>query len=365
MVVDRYKAAFYAGNRRFQIRQVQPSALARDSVLIRVHRAGICGGDLAVYRRRRAKDDFVCGHEFCGEVAGIGEDVRGIELGSRVIVVPRLACGQCPACQMGLYTCCYNLLSIGVNANGAFAEYVEVPVDTVCHLPGSLSWEEGALVEPLAVSLHAVSLADLQDAEYVAIVGAGTIGFLVLLAVKAIRKCQTVVYAKYEHQALKAEQLGADFVIRSWERTVEQLGQDIIQMTGGKGVSIAIEAAGGERSPLQEWLPVVRRCGRVILIGRRSAGSFDSVVARELTVIGSHLYTVPVRGQKTNLRKEVSDEFQKAIGLVESKRIDLQKASLVTHIFPLDQIDKAFEIAADKNTGCIKVQIAPWLTEQK
>lgn len=170
--------------------------LSADSMLIRVARAGICGSDMHYYQEGRVGNfvpqmPFVLGHEVSGVVVEAGKDVADFTTGDRVVVEPAIPCGYCAPCKQGRYNLCSHMRMLGSasampHMDGGFAEYVAVPSRSCWRLPESLSHQEGALVEPLAVGTHAVVRAGRIGAKSVLITGAGTIGQMVLAVCRAM-----------------------------------------------------------------------------------------------------------------------------------------------------------------------------------
>jgi (R,R)-butanediol dehydrogenase / meso-butanediol dehydrogenase / diacetyl reductase len=183
------KAAVWKGNKELVVEDVEMPVYHGSDILVGVKSVGICGTDLTIYNgyfpKERSKPPLILGHEFCGDVAGVGENVKTVKLGDRVVVDPLIPCGRCYACKMGNIHVCSSLRIIGVDCNGAFAEYVTVSAEKVHLLPDNLGYDEGALIEPLAVAIHAIRKSSLKIGEQVLVIGGGPIGVFIALAAES------------------------------------------------------------------------------------------------------------------------------------------------------------------------------------
>ncbi len=237
------KALVYDGAWQMPLRQIDPPSPTPDDVIVAVQAVGICGSDVHGFTGStgRRTPGIVMGHEFSGIVAQTGAAVSSHNVGDRVIVQPLATCGTCDMCRLGRPNVCYNRTLIGMHTHGAYAECVRVPQDQLYRLPDTVSWEQGAMVEPLSVAMHAVNLTPLSLMDTVVIVGAGTIGLLALLAVRLKGAGQIIVTDLSPHRLALAKQLGADIVVNIAERDPIAVVNDA---TGGAGAHAVIEAVG-------------------------------------------------------------------------------------------------------------------------
>lgn len=274
----------------------------------------------------------------------MGEGVSEVEVGDRVCVECFYHCGNCPFCRTGHYNLCDNIWYWSLVGLGGFAEYSLIPASSLFKLPEGLSFEEGVLVEPLAVAHRAINRSQANQGERVAILGAGTVGLLCLATAKALGVRETIISAKYEHQARMAENLGADHVIRI---TSQDIREEAVSISGGSGVDAVIDTVASSET-FDEALAIVRKAGIICLVGgytKPLSVHLAPIVNKELQVVGSICYGYS--GLKT--------DFDASMGLIATGRVDA--TSIVTHRFPLDEIGEAFRVAADKTSGSIKVLI--------
>ena len=340
------KAALYSGLRQIGVREVERIPPPPGYVQIATKQVGICGSDLHSYFGEWAQSDTLAlGHETCGVVTELGAGVTGLQVGDTVVIECFSHCGHCVYCQTGQYNHCVERKWVSENNHGGFAEYTNAHVSGLFKLPASLSYEEGALVEPLAVGVRALAQARATYQDRVAVIGGGTIGQLCLAVAKANGVKETLITVKYPQQAQLAKDLGADHVVNVNDSDVKAV---VKELTNGLGMDAVIETVGGA-AQFDDAMAIVRKRGIVVLV----AGYFkplevdlSKIVWSEALVTGSNCYGYS--GMQT--------DFQMAIDLIAQRRVDATK--LVTHRFALDQIAEAFAVAADKHSGAVKVHVA-------
>ncbi|MGE7021714.1 2,3-butanediol dehydrogenase [Solibacillus cecembensis] len=247
------KAAVLHNANDLRIEEVNKPQHGPDQVLIEVAWAGICGSDLAVYQYGLGenihpltgrKAPLTLGHEFAGTLVAIGENVDHFQVGDHVTVEPLIFCGTCPACNSGYYNQCQMVGFIGLNTDGGFAQYVVVDASKLHKLPDNVSLEEGALVEPTAVSFYAVRESKLKTGDTAIIYGAGPIGLLTLICVKAAGAAKIIVVDISEERLQKAQQLGATMVLRGDQ---DDLIPTILSATNG-GADVIYDCAGAQQT---------------------------------------------------------------------------------------------------------------------
>jgi (R,R)-butanediol dehydrogenase/meso-butanediol dehydrogenase/diacetyl reductase len=339
------KALRWYGRRDLRYVDVPEPAPGPGQLKVRVRLAGICGTDLKEYAFGPVmippnKVPLTVGHEFAGEVAAIGEGVTGFRTGDRVTGVGYYYCGECYVCRRGLYNICVNQGFTGLFTDGCMAEYFVIPAYACYHLPDSVSDETGALVEPLAVALHAVRQGGVQAGDTVAIVGDGTIGLGALMAARTAGAAAVYVIAKHRGRGGLARKLGAAEVIYLDEGNPAGRLQEI---TGGPGADVSIECVGHPDTP-QLAVDLIRRAGRGVIVGifeKPGTLDFSTIVFTEKTIVGSSIYI---------------DEGRTAVALLADKRLD--PSPLVTSTVPLrDAAEKGFEALLKDKEANIKVLV--------
>jgi 2-desacetyl-2-hydroxyethyl bacteriochlorophyllide A dehydrogenase len=338
------KAGIYHGARSISIEEVDVPTPDPGYVLLDMKTCGICGSDLHSYLGHWGQSDTASGHEVCGVVSGCGEGVTNVKPGDKVCVECFSHCGECRFCKTGKYNLCENLRGASAGDHSGFAEYVIAHSSSLLHLPDGLSFEDGMMIEPLAVSYRAFRRTEANCQGTVLVIGSGTIGLLAAAAAKVSGVRQVLACARYNHQADMARELGADHVIRVPEQDVKER---VLDVTDGLGTDAVIETTASAQG-FKDALAAVRKGGAMVLVGgyhKPLEANLSRIVGGEIRVTGSSCYGY------SGMRRD----FRWSMDLISSGKI--QASKLITHRFPLDQIQKAFEIAADKKTGSIKVQM--------
>ncbi|MEZ4707879.1 MAG: alcohol dehydrogenase catalytic domain-containing protein [Caldilineaceae bacterium] len=339
------KAALFSDVGKIGLAEVARTSPPAGYVEVQVRQAGICGSDLhSYYGHWNQSHTFAHGHETCGVVTAVGAGVANVQPGDRVVIECFSHCGECLYCRTGHYNQCLQRKGVSHEQHGGFAEYTTAHASGLFKIPASMSDEEGALVEPLAVGVRALAQAQATHADSVLVIGGGTIGLLCLAVAKAIGVRQTLITAKYPQQAEMARALGTDHVVDVARADVREV---VNELTGNLGMDVVIETVGGAAN-FNEAIATVRKRGRVVLVaGYHKALEVDlaRLVWSEATVTGSNCYGFS--GLQT--------DFQAAIDMIASGKVDITK--IVTHRFPLDDVTQAFQVAADKETGSVKVHL--------
>ncbi len=343
--VFKVKAAVLRGIRDIRLEKAPKPEVLSDEVLIKVGATGICGTDLHFYRGEwDIKMPLIPGHEFSGTIAEVGKDTRDFDVGNRVVAEPNMVCGKCYFCLMSDRNFfCEKLKAVGVDVDGAFAEYVKVKAQNVYKFPESHTFEEAALIEPLACCIRGIDNIKIKAGETVAIIGAGPIGLLLLQLVKMAGASMMIQTDLEEKRLNLAKELGADFTVNVQD---EDPVRAIKGLTNGYGVDVAIEAVGSPEA-ITQAIEVTRRGGRLNVFGVSPQNAvwevkpFD-LYSKELTITTS--YRSPFT-------------FQRALKLVLSGKLKLKP--LISHVFSLDEIVNVFEMLDRKLEKTAKVIIKP------
>ncbi len=336
------RAAFCTGPRAFEVRTVPRPEPGPGEALVRVRNCGICGSDLHFYHGRFPQPPAVCpGHEIAGVVEAVGEGVDAALAGRAVAVEPLRVCGACAYCLSGAYQLCGSRQLLGMAAPGGFAEYLSIPARHLFPLPGGVDFATAALAEPLAVAVHGVRLAGVGMGDRVAVLGAGTIGLMSVVAAQAAGAAEVVVTARHAHQSEAALALGA-------ARAIAADAQATQRLTTGAPIDVVFETVGGETDTLGQALTVVRPGGTVCVLGvftQASPFNPTMLLLKEARMVGGITYGRP----------DAYADFDIAVDIIGRRRAEL--GALVTHRVPLADIAGGFAAAADKATGSIKVSI--------
>ena len=331
------KASFLIEPGVIEMREIDAPTPDHDQVLVKVAAVGVCGSDVHFYAHGNIgtmimDHPFVLGHELSGTITAVGKDVDPARIGKRVAIEPQRPCRTCKQCRAGRYNLCPEIIFYAVpHVNGAFTEYVTIQNDFAFDLPDNVSFEAGALLEPLSVAIWSCQRAQVSVGSRVLITGAGPIGVIVAQTAKAFGASEVIITDTVETRRTFALSHGASRAIDPTKESLSGLDVDVfIDATGvGKAVYDGIKAVGPN--------------GRVILVGMGDDDVLlpvDYIQSREIWVTGIFRYT---------------NTWPTAIELVSSGKVDLD--SLVTHRFNLDQVEEALK--APKLPGAMKPVVLP------
>lgn len=318
------------------------AGLEPDEVLVKVRASAICGSDLHIARglHPSAPLPVTIGHEFSGDVAAVGSAVTKTHVGQRVTVEPSIVCGKCDACRRGEYSYCEHISFTYRNGNGSMSDYVVVKEPYVYELPDYLTYETGALIEPLAVATHAVRRADICLGDTVLIIGAGAIGMMVAAMCRRAGATSIIIADFSDHRLEMALQVGATHAVNSGRVDLEQ---EVAHLTQGKGVDKSFECVGRE-SCFHQAVMSLKRNGTASIIGiyEKPDVQFPAgrLVTHEIHIQGSQSYC-----------------WDFPIAIAAARDLPLEK--FITHTFPLDSLQQALDCALDPKSGSVKVVVQP------
>ena len=333
------QAALWTGAEKIEIRQVELPESSSE-IRIKVAYGGICGTDMMIYlgKHPRARAPLIMCHEFSGV---IDADPTGeYQVGQPVVVNPLLMCGDCYACRSGLSHICAKLGLVGIDRDGGFAEFVNVPADTVRTIPESLPLIEAALVEPLAVAVHAVRVSDLAVGDETVILGAGPVGIMTAQVARLAGARKVWVTERSAKRIQIARSLEFDVLDTSQDDIVPSL----LAHTGGTGYPVVFEMA-GVQATISDTCKLVRPGGQILQVGMPKTPpvvDYTQLLFREVRV--------------TPIRVYRQEDFNLTIALAAGGRLDLQKP--VTHVLPLEELGAAMELAHQASEAC-KILLAP------
>lgn len=313
-----------------------PASRSAGLVRVRIRAAGICATDLHIVDGRLpfARPPMILGHELAGEVVGGAPDLPA---GTRVAVASVLSCHRCPYCRRGMPHLCDTPRELGITVDGGWCEEIAVPRENLVPLPAGISWEAGALLEPLNCTLGAMERVEVRAGDDVLILGSGPAGLLFVQLARLKGAGRILLGGTTPARQALGRALGADYLLDAGE---DVLGRSR-EICDGLGPDLVIEAVGSQRT-IQEAFRLVRRGGQVLLYGLHGgpidAFDTDGIVMNALTVIG---------------HQSSPDLWAETVKLVATGRIQVER--LVTGHFPLAEAPRALEAARDEAAGSIKV----------
>ena len=337
-----YPMAIVSAPGKVEFQERKLPELLPNEVLIGVKASSICGSDLHIFKGKHpsAPLPVAIGHELSGEVLRFGNEVSRLREGDRVVVEPVITCGRCYFCQKGEYNLCSQISFQYRKGQGAFAPYFIAKENWVHTLPDGVSYEEGALIEPLSVSHHAFKKGNLQPGHTVAIFGAGAIGLMLLLLTRRSGAGEVFMVDVQDHRLRKARALGASYLLNNSEG---EAAPRILEKTSDFGVDRAFEAVGLE-STLVQSLKVLKKGGSSVVVGifeeQEVKIPVNLFIQKEISLMGSQGYCW---------------DFQSALKLLEKGEIHL--GEMITHVLPLSSLQKGFELLMDPKSEAIKVVI--------
>ena len=328
------------------IREVPVPSYAPNEVLVKVESASVCGTDLHIYdwdpwAQGRLHPPVIPGHEFCGTVVKVGEYVTTVRAGDFVSAEMHVACGKCLQCRIGQAHVCQNVRIIGVDSNGAFANYVVIPESNIWKLDPSLPREYGSILDPLGNAVHAVLAGEIA-ARSVAVVGCGPIG---LFAIAVARACgASVAYALEvnEHRRNLARAMHADYVL---DPSSEDVAAAVAKTTGGIGVDVVLEMS-GHADGMRLGFEILRTGGRVSLLGIPSK-PVELDFARDIIFKGATVMGI-------NGRKMYETWYQME-ALLKSGKLDL--SPVITHRLPMTEFAHGMDLL--KSGEASKIILTP------
>ena len=314
----------------------------KGEALLKVLYGGICGSDLGTYRGTFAYASYprIPGHEFSAEIVEIDENDRNLKPGMIVTCNPYFNCTKCYSCQRGLVNCCTSNETLGAQRDGAFSEYITMPIERIYDGKG-LPAKTLALIEPFCISYHGVSRADVKAGDNVLVIGAGTIGVLAAVAAKAKGAKVYISDVAEKKMNYAVETFGLDGGILNDSH--ENFIQRVEEITGGNYFDVTIEAV-GLPSTFLNCIEAAAYGARVVQIGvgkKNVDFDFTLLQKKELNVFGS--------------RNALKKDFLELIDLVKSGKVDLEK--IVTNTYSLDEADKAFSDFDKNAASMLKVVI--------
>ncbi len=335
------------GDLRYE--EVQTPVLEAGTVLVRVQAVGICGSDIPrIYRTGAYSHPLIPGHEFSGVVteSGAGEDAGW--KGKRVGVFPLIPCMECRQCRRKQYEMCSRYSYLGSRTDGGFAEYVRVPVWNLIELPENVAFEQAAMLEPMAVAVHAIRRCNVQPAERIVLCGLGTIGFLNAMFLREMGCGELYVIGNKDLQQDMAGRLGIPSGHFCDIRRCD-VEKWVAEVTEGNGADVFFDCVGNNQV-LEQAVNCTAPSGRIMLVGNPASDMcleksvYWKILRRQLQLLGTW---------NSSFTHEDTDDWHYILSRLESGSIHPEL--LITHRFELGQLYQGMEIMRDKSEEYIKV----------
>ena len=348
------RAAVLFGPNDFRIVDKPVPTPAAGEVLVKVAMCGTCATDLKIqthpFPHQPPFGQFTPGHEWTGTVVELGPDVDELSVGDRVAIEAHKGCGRCDNCLLGMYTACLNYgdatkghRTSGLTADGGFAEFVVHHVNALYRMPDNVAWEDAVLVTTAGTGLYGLDVAGgFVAGQSVAVIGPGPVGLMTVQLCKALGAQPVILVGTRPARLELGCRLGADVALNPREQDVSAA---IRTLTDGLGVDLVIEASGGMDAP-QQCVEIVKRGGKILFLAfypRRVTFDLAAAIRDDVT-----LYTS---------RGEGNLAVKRALSLAAQGK--LRGRDLVTHRFPLDDIQEGFRVVREREGDPIKVVFVP------
>lgn len=312
----------------------------KGQVVVKILRSGICGSDIHAYFNKHPfiQLPVVPGHEFAGTVDEIGEAVTGLNVGDRVTVMPQLYCGECRNCKIGRYNICTSLKVMGCGAPGSYQEKLAVPAELVLKLPDDMSFDQGTMLEPIAVGIGACKRTGVKG-KRVLVLGAGTIGNLTAQAAKAMGAESVMITDKIDWRLEQAKKCSIEHTVNVDK---SDLAAEIKKVWGDDGADLIIECIGV--NVVDEAIHLARKGTDIVIVGVFSEPctiNMGLIQDKEVNLIGSLMY--------------IEQDWHDAIKFVSDKSVVLEP--LISKHFPLEKLPEAYEYAVANMGSSLKVLI--------
>lgn len=338
---------FLVEDKKFEYKKTEIPKIGENDVLVEIKHIGICGSDVTFFDEHTVHGaldydlPIVLGHECAGIVAEKGSEVKNLEIGDRVALEPGVPCGECEYCRTGRYNLCRNVdfMAAPPFQSGAMSRYVKHPASWTFKLPDNVSTLEGALLEPLSVGMYAVKRANPQPGDTVTILGAGCIGLMTLLSLKARGIDNIIIMDLFDNRLEKAKLMGAKYAVNSGKK---DMIETVMELTGAEGTKFVFETAGNPVTT--KAAAKITKCGgKIVMVGQVHQPveyDFFEINSKEVDLLNVFRY---------------ANIYPMALESVSSGRVDVKQ--MVSNSFSWEQSQEAFECALYHKQDAIKVVI--------
>jgi len=344
------RAAVYEGIEKITIKDVPEPTLTDDNIILRVRACAICGTDVRTfhYGKSNVKPPQILGHEVAGEVVAVGRNVRGFNIGDRVVVCAIVPCGKCYYCSTGLQNLCENFTALGYEHPGGFAEYMAVPPEmlatqSVNKIPDGLSFEEAAIAEPFACAINGQEISRVSIGDKVVIIGSGPIGCMHIVLAKLHGASKVIVVELSSKRLELARKFNADVYINSLEENYVDL---VLRHTGGRGADVVIIAASSARAQ-EESVKIAAPRARINFFG--GLPKENPYITLDSNTV--HYKELTLQGTSGSLPRH----NKIAIELFSSGRVNAK--DFITSVIPLENIVSGIKLI--ESGEVLKVVVKP------
>ncbi len=357
--MKKMKAYVLHGVNNFKFENVEMPSLKPDEVLVQVKAAGICGSDIPrVYQTGAHVHPLILGHEFSGIIVGAGEqaaqiyeDKFGVHenlINKRVGIFPLIPCRKCIPCENHQFEMCRNYSYLGSRCNGGFAEYVAVPVNNIIELPDNVTYEEAAMLEPMAVAVHAIRQADIKETDSVVVCGLGTIGLLIVMFLKTMGIDNILVIGNKEYQKKCIHRIGLNEKCY-YDGRKSDIKEWILNNTNRNGVDVFFECV-GKNETISMAVDVMAPSGNIVYVGNPYSDIlFDKsvywkILRNQLKINGTW---------NSSFTGETGDDWHFVMDCLSKRKIS--PIEFISQRFSMEELHRGFEIMRDKSEDYVKI----------
>ncbi|MBT9776452.1 alcohol dehydrogenase catalytic domain-containing protein [Clostridium sp. MCC353] len=325
-----------------EFREIPVPEIRENDVLVKIIKIGVCGSDIHVYHGEHPFTSYPVtqGHEVSGEVVEVGSNVTGFTQGQKVTIQPQVVCGECYPCRHGKYNLCEELKVMGFQTTGMASHYFAVDAAKVTPLPEEMSFDEGAMIEPLAVAVHAVKRAGDVNGAKIAVLGAGPIGILVAQTAKGLGAESVMITDVSDLRLAKARECGVDFCVNTRDK---DFGEEMIRNFGPDKADVIYDCAGNNIT-MGQAIKYARKGSTIILVA-----VFADMGKIDLAVLNDHELDLNTSMMYRN------EDYLDAIRLVNEKKVML--APLISQHFAFKDYLKAYQYIDENRESTMKVII--------
>ncbi len=336
------KQAIMTAPGKIEFNTIDKPVPGANEVLMQTRRIGVCGSDIHVYHGKHPYTSFpvVQGHEVGGVVAAVGGSVTSVKVGDKITFMPQVTCGECYPCRHGMYHICESLKVMGFQTGGAAQEYFVLPEWNVMKLPESMSLDHAAMIEPIAVVVHALARGGGAQGKRVLVLGAGPIGNLCAQVASAMGAKAVMITDVSPYKLEKARACGIEFAVNTAQ---EDLAKAVAAHFGSEKADLILECVGVEAT-ITEAVQAARKGTTIVVVGvfgEKPRVDLGLVQDRELSLVGTLMY------QK--------EDYERAIELVAGEKMHLD--AMITHRYPFEDYLKAYHAIEESGGNYLKVMI--------